>query len=75
MFDCDNCYSSLGIKQVGDDYKVINETNSVADVWFVGTKEDCELFLNRYNEANSVDADIMRRYVHDIRSYRVWMEM
>ena len=75
MFNYGNRYSSLGIKLVGDTYKVINETNSVADVWFTGTKEECELFLNKYETANLCDAEILRNYVHDIRSYRVWMEM
>ena len=70
-----NYYSSLNIKLVGNDYKVINETNSVADVWFVGTKEECELFLNKYETGNACDKDVLRQYVHNIKDYRVWMEL
>lgn len=75
MFYYDEYYFSLGIKQVGDDYKVVNETNSVADVWFTGTEEECNIFLWTYSTVNACEADIMRKYVHNIRDYKVWMEM
>ena len=66
------CYSSTGIVPIDDnEYKVVNDTASNHEVLFIGTLEDCKLYLHYYNQHMYTAA--LRRYVHNIRDLKLWI--
>lgn len=64
-------YSSFGIKKIGDVYQVRNETASICEVLFTGTLEECELYIEYYQQ--DLYRDILRKYVRNIKQLRVWL--
>ena len=66
------CYSSTGIVQIDDNnYKVVNSTMSNYEVLFMGTKEECELYMYYYNQHMYTSA--LRKYVRNIKDLRTWI--
>ena len=65
-------HSSTGIVQIDETtYKVVNDTMSLYEVLFIGTQEECELYLNYYNQ--NMYRSILRTYVRNIKDLKVWL--
>ena len=65
------CHSSVGIVQIDDStYKVINETTSIYELLFVGTYDECKLYMHYYNQP--IYKTILREHVRNARDLKIW---
>ena len=65
-------HSSTGIVQIDETTcKVVNDTMSVYELLFTGTKEECELYLHYYNQ--HMYRSIIRQYVRNIKDLKIWL--
>ena len=69
------CRSSFGIEKIpfgkDDEYRFVNRTQSVHEIFFVGTYEECELYQHYFNQ--HMYNSIMRNYVRNIRDLKIWI--
>ena len=65
------CYSSLGIVHDDSVYKVVNDTASIYELLFVGTLEECELYLEYYNKPMYRNA--LRNHVRNGNDLKLWI--
>ena len=66
------CHSSFGIVQIDDStYEVVNDTTSIHESLFVGTYDECKLYLHYYNIPMYTNA--LRKYVRNMRDLKLWI--
>ena len=63
-------YSGLIIRKVGDTYRVIYESSSIAEVRFIGTLEECEYFVSLGNLCYRPE---IIKYVRNIKDLKTWL--
>jgi len=59
------------VRKVGDIYKVIYETSSLAQVRFIGTLKECEYFLSL--GTGFINMSCIRDYVIDMKTLKPWL--
>ena len=69
------CTSSFGIEKCPysdkEEYRFVNRTQSIFEVFFTGTYEECELYQH-YFEQRTYN-HILRNYVRNIRDLKIWL--